>query len=64
MAAQILPVSPPLGPVAISQRSLLSDAWRRLNRSFGAKLGLALVLGFVLLAIFAGVISHYGSNDQ
>lgn len=48
----------------LRSRTLLRDAWRRLNRSLTARLGLGLILAFVVLAIFAGALSRYGSNDQ
>ncbi len=36
----------------------------RLSRSFTAKLGLGIMLAFVVLAMFAGLISGYAPNDQ
>jgi oligopeptide transport system permease protein len=45
------------------QRSLMSDAWRRLLRNKMAVVGLAIVIAFFLLAIFARVIAPYGEAE-
>jgi peptide/nickel transport system permease protein len=43
---------------------LWSDAWRRLRRNPGAIVGFALVVVFVLTAIFAPLIAPYGPREQ
>jgi peptide/nickel transport system permease protein len=43
---------------------LWSDAWRRLRRNPGALVGFALVMIFVLTAIFAPLIAPYGPREQ
>jgi oligopeptide transport system permease protein len=48
---------------ARKQRSLWSDAWRRLRRNKLAVLGLIIVLTFSLIAVFASVIAPYGQAE-
>ena len=45
-------------------RSLWSDAWIRLRRNKAAMTGLAIILLFYLIAIFASYIAPFGYNDQ
>jgi oligopeptide transport system permease protein len=46
------------------RRSLWSDAWRRLKRNRAALLGLAIVLLFVAIAIFADRLAPYPYAEQ
>ena len=46
------------------QRSLWRDAWWRLTRNKAAMLGLALILLFCAVAIFAPAIAPYGPTDS
>src|SRR5215212_2372562 len=48
---------------ARKQRSLWTDAWRRLRRNKLAVLGLIIVLTFSLIAVFASVIAPYGQAE-
>ncbi len=48
---------------ARKQRSLWSDAWRRLRKNKLAILGLVIVVAFSLIAIFASVIAPYGQAE-
>ena len=48
---------------ARKQRSLWSDAWRRLRKNKLAIVGLVIVLTFSLIAIFASVIAPYGQAE-
>ena len=48
---------------ARKQRSLWSDAWRRLRRNKLAVIGLVIVATFSLIAIFASVIAPYGQAE-
>jgi oligopeptide transport system permease protein len=48
---------------ARKQRSLWTDAWRRLKRNKLAVVGLILVATFSLIAIFAPVIAPYGQAE-
>ncbi len=48
---------------ARKQRSLWSDAWRRLKRNKLAVLGLIIVTTFSLVAVFASVIAPYGQAE-
>lgn len=48
---------------ARKQRSLWSDAWRRLRKNKLAVLGLIIVVSFSLIAIFASVIAPYGQAE-
>jgi oligopeptide transport system permease protein len=48
---------------ARKQRSLWSDAWRRLKRNKLAVVGLIIVAGFSLIAIFASLIAPYGQAE-
>ena len=48
---------------ARKQRSLWSDAWRRLRRNKLAILGLIIVVSFSIIAIFASVIAPYGQAE-
>jgi oligopeptide transport system permease protein len=48
---------------ARKQRSLWSDAWRRLRRNKLAVIGLIIVAIFSLIAIFAPVIAPYGQAE-
>jgi ABC-type dipeptide/oligopeptide/nickel transport system permease subunit len=48
---------------ARKQRSLWSDAWRRLRRNKLAILGLIIVVTFSVIAIFASVIAPYGQAE-
>ncbi|MCA9877251.1 MAG: ABC transporter permease [Thermomicrobiales bacterium] len=45
------------------QRSLWSDAWRRLLRNKLAVIGLVIVVSFSLIAVFASVIAPYGEAE-
>lgn len=49
--------------VARKQRSLWSDAWRRLTKNKLAVVGLIIVLVFILVAIFAPLIAPYGQAE-
>ena len=48
---------------ARKQRSLWSDAWRRLRRNKLAVIGLFIVAAFSIIAIFASVIAPYGQAE-
>src|SRR5215213_997519 len=48
---------------ARKQRSLWSDAWRRLRRNKLAVVGLFIVVSFSLIALFASVIAPYGQAE-
>lgn len=48
---------------ARKQRSLWSDAWRRLRRNKLAVIGLIIVTAFSLIAVFASVIAPYGQAE-
>src|SRR5215212_7872081 len=48
---------------ARKQRSLWSDAWRRLRRNKLAVIGLIIVLSFSLIALFASAIAPYGQAE-
>lgn len=48
---------------ARKQRSLWSDAWRRLRKNKLAVLGLVIVLSFSIIAILAPVIAPYGQAE-
>ena len=48
---------------ARKQRSLWTDAWRRLKRNKLAVVGLIIVATFSLIAIFASVIAPYGQSE-
>src|SRR5918993_5756242 len=48
---------------ARKQRSLWTDAWRRLRRNKLAVVGLFIVATFSLIAIFAPVIAPYGQAE-
>ncbi len=48
---------------AKSQRSLWSDAWRRLIRNKLALIGLIIVASFSLIAVFASFIAPYGQAE-
>ncbi|MGE5139983.1 MAG: ABC transporter permease [Rudaea sp.] len=62
MAQTLLPDSPLMPPAAVisrPQRSLWSDAWRRMRRSTNARVGMAVVLFLALIAVSIGVINPY-----
>ncbi|MBW3634239.1 MAG: hypothetical protein KY456_14550, partial [Chloroflexi bacterium] len=48
---------------ARKQRSLWTDAWRRLRRNKLAVIGLIIVASFSLIALFAPVIAPYGQAE-
>jgi oligopeptide transport system permease protein len=48
---------------ARKQRSLWSDAWRRLRRNKLAVVGLIIVVTFSLIALFASAIAPYGQSE-
>jgi oligopeptide transport system permease protein len=48
---------------ARKQRSLWSDAWRRLRRNKLAVVGLVIVVSFSLIALFASAIAPYGQAE-
>jgi oligopeptide transport system permease protein len=48
---------------ARKQRSLWSDAWRRLRRNKLAVIGLFIVVSFSIIALFASVIAPYGQAE-
>ena len=48
---------------ARKQRSLWSDAWRRLRRNKLAVIGLVIVVTFSLIALFAPLIAPYGQAE-
>src|SRR5215211_3505466 len=48
---------------ARKQRSLWTDAWRRLRRNKLAVIGLFVVVAFSLIAIFAPIIAPYGQAE-
>jgi oligopeptide transport system permease protein len=48
---------------ARKQRSLWTDAWRRLRRNKLAVVGLFIVIAFSLIAIFAPIIAPYGQAE-
>jgi ABC-type dipeptide/oligopeptide/nickel transport system permease subunit len=48
---------------ARKQRSLWTDAWRRLRRNKLAVIGLVIVTTFSLIAVFASVIAPYGQAE-
>ena len=48
---------------ARKQRSLWTDAWRRLRRNKLAVIGLIIVATFSIIAIFASVIAPYGQAE-
>lgn len=43
---------------------LWSEAWRRLRRNRGALVGMALIAGFVVVAIFAPLLAPYDPREQ
>lgn len=45
------------------ERSLWTDAWRRLTRNKLAVIGLVIVVGFITVAAFAPVIAPYGQSE-
>jgi hypothetical protein len=48
---------------ARKQRSLWTDAWRRLRRNKLAVIGLVIVATFSFIAVFASVIAPYGQAE-
>ena len=60
----ITPSDPLLGGNAEHGVSLWLGAWRRLRRNPVAILGALLVLGFVLVAIFAEALAPYAANSR
>lgn len=46
-------------PVKTKKRSQYADVWKRLKKSRTAMFGIGLIIGFILLAVFADVIVDY-----
>ena len=65
--AEIISSPPPLMSPGLEEDKAVSpwkEAWRSFRKNKLAILGLAIVVFFILLAIFAKWLAPYGFNDQ